>query len=156
MTTRNHPDAFTLWPHGFQAMLDLEAVIADVDLDLRLVELIKLRGSQLNRCRYCIDLHHTKAASLGIDDTTLAELTNWIDSDRFSPAERAALLVTETLTSCSTAESDGAITEARAHFTNSQIAQLAYIVATINAWNRIATIHIRDNQDPTAHPAGHR
>lgn len=142
MTTVEQPDAFALWPDGFQAMLGLEAAIGETDLDPRLMELVKTRCSQLNACSYCTNLHQTLAGRLGVDESTLAEVTTWADSTRFSDAERAALAVADALTRPGSCDLDAAVAEARTHFDDTQIAQLAYIVATINAWNRLATIRI--------------
>lgn len=140
--TRHQPDVFTLWPDGFAVMLSLETVVSQAELDPRLVELIKLRCSELNDCSYCTRLHHARASELGVDETTLSELTNWSASEQFSEAERAALALTDMLTAPGSGDLTHAVNLARSHFSQTHIAQLVYTIATINAWNRLATIQI--------------
>jgi len=123
-------------------MLALETAVGDADLDPNIVELVKLRCSRLNGCDYCIDLHRTKATQLGADEDTLNEVDNWAISDRFSPTESAALALADALTRLTTDDPSQAAASARAHFTDTHIAQLIYIIATINAWNRVATVHV--------------
>lgn len=143
MKSHEHPDTFALWPDGFQAMLSLEAAMGETDLDPRLVELVKIRCSELNACSYCTRLHQTLAGRLGVDDATVREVATWAGSASFSDPERAALAVADALTRPDSGDLDAAVATARAHFDDTQLAQLVYTVAAINAWNRLAIIQIQ-------------
>ena len=138
MTGTDRLAVFTDWPEGFAAMAALEAATATTDLPPRLVELVKVRASELNGCHYCRRMHREEAGRIGIDEATLDDLATWEDSSRFDPAERAALAVTDALTRPEGHRPGQAPAEMGDELSGRQVTQLAYVVATINAWNRLA------------------
>jgi AhpD family alkylhydroperoxidase len=117
----------------------LQAYIDNCGLEPLLIELVKLRASQINGCAFCVDMHWKDAKALGESDERLYMLSAWHESDRYSHRERAALAWTEVLTNVSATHADDASFEAvRAHFDDRELADLTYAIATINAWNRLA------------------
>jgi AhpD family alkylhydroperoxidase len=120
-----------------KAMGALEQRIARSGLERPLVELVRLRASQINGCAYCIDLHSTDARQAGEDARRLATLAVWQEVPFFSDRERAALAWTEALTRVAdTHVPDAAWEQVRPHFTPEELVDLTLLVGTINAWNR--------------------
>jgi AhpD family alkylhydroperoxidase len=125
-------------PQGYAAMLKLNAHVRECGLDHALLELVKIRVSQMNGCAFCIDMHVTAGRKLGIAEQRMHLLGAWREAPGFSPAERAALQWAEALTRLAGEEtSDAAYGQVCAHFTTAQIAELSLAVAEINAWNRL-------------------
>lgn len=125
-------------PEGFAAMMKLNAHVHECGLDKALLELIKIRVSQINGCAFCIDMHVTAARKLGLDEQRMHLLAAWREAPVFSVAERAALEWAEALTRLPDGTvPDAAYEHASAHFTTAQIADLSLAVAEINAWNRL-------------------
>ncbi len=136
MTSRlENPSA--LFPAGFKAMVALEQAIAHA-IDPELLELVKLRASQINSCAFCIYMHTTDLRKRGVDEMKLHLLSAWRDSYLYSDRERAALAWTETLTRVA---DDGAGEEAydalAAQFTDEERVQLTFAIGAINVWNRL-------------------
>lgn len=108
-------------------------------MDKALVELIKVRASQLNGCAYCLQLHLGWARQAGVAQGKLDQVAVWQESPGFTPRERAALAWTETLTKCAgDADTDSARQSVHQHFSEEQVLRLTLAIAAINAWNRIA------------------
>lgn len=108
-------------------------------LDPALLELIRLRCSQINGCAYCIDMHTKDARALGETEQRLYTIAVWRETPFFNPRERAALLWCEHLTLISEQHvSDGVYEEVRGQFSEEEIVNLTLAVAAINAWNRFA------------------
>ncbi len=126
-------------PTAMEAMLGLGAAIADSSLEHSLLELVKMRASQINGCAYCLDMHSKDARAAGESEQRLYLLDAWHEADFYSPRERAALAWTEALTRISeTHAPDAVYEELRAHFSEREIADLTLAIVTINGWNRIA------------------
>ena len=107
-------------------------------LDPRLLELVRVRASQINGCAYCLETHARAAQELGESERRLHLLAAWRDADDFSPRERAAFAWTEAVTLVAESRvSDAVFDEAKAHFGDEELAHLTYVIATINAWNRL-------------------
>ena len=138
MSTPDRLPVFTAWPDGFEAMLALESTIASTDLEPGLIELVKYRASQINRCHYCMQMHYDAAVRAGVDRTRLETLAGWPDHEGFNAGQRAALALTDALTEPAGAVPDDLFDEATQHYTTAQITQLVFVIATINAWNRLA------------------
>ena len=111
---------------------------AGVGLERALVELIKVRASQINGCAYCLQLHVNWARKVGVAPCKLDQLAVWRDAVGFSAAERTALAWTEALTEVHGEQIPPAREALREHFSDEQVLRLTHAVATINAWNRIA------------------
>ncbi len=125
-------------PDGFEAMMKLNASVRACGLGEPLLELVKIRASQINGCAFCIDMHVTAARRLGMDEQRLHLLAAWREAPAFIAAERAALEWAEILTRLPNGEvPDAAYAQVGAHFTPGQVAGLTLAVAEINAWNRL-------------------
>lgn len=126
-------------PEAYKAMRGLEEYIAQSPLDKHLYELIKLRASQINGCAYCINMHSRDARKLGETEQRLYLLDAWQETDLYTPKERAALALTESMTLISeTRVPNQVYEEAAAHFDEKELAALIMAVVAINGWNRIA------------------
>lgn len=138
-----HPTRFTypeferLAPKALSGLYALSACLQT--LDAALVELLKLRASQINGCAFCVQYHLDLARKAGVPALQLDMLAVWRESGVFSPREMAALDWTEHLTHVSRQGApDAAWAALQAHFTPEQTLALSVLPAAINAWNRIA------------------
>ncbi|GAB3394023.1 carboxymuconolactone decarboxylase family protein [Humibacter soli] len=118
-----------------------DAAIAELDrtgIDLGIRELVRLRASQLNGCSYCVDTHTSAAQSAGEPLQRIAAVAVWHESNFFTAAERAAFSLTDAVTRLSeTHVPDDVVAEARAHYSDEQVAALLALLVSINAWNEI-------------------
>jgi AhpD family alkylhydroperoxidase len=112
---------------------------ADAGVDGKLIELIKIRGSQVNACAYCLDMHATDALKAGEDARRLHVLAAWRETDLFTEQERAALELTEVLTRLPDTNDvpDDVYENATRVFTEAQYQAVVWTVMVINAYNRI-------------------
>ena len=132
-------DFFKANPKAMNALIGLEQQIASAGLEKNLVELVRLRASQLNGCAYCIDVHTTDARKAGESDRRLSLLPVWREAGVYSDRERAALAWTEALTLVADSHvPDEVWAEARQQFEEAELVNLTLLVTTINAWNRFA------------------
>lgn len=130
---------FGAGPEAMRAMAGLDARVAQAGLEPALVELVRLRVSQLNRCAYCIDAHAAALRRAGEDPRRLALLPAWGETNLFTERERAALDWAEAVTRVAeTHVPDAAWERVRTHFTPSEVVDLTLLVASINGWNRFA------------------
>src|SRR5919197_111945 len=126
-------------PAGYQAMVGLERYIRQSGLERTLVELVKVRASQINRCAYCIDMHTKYARAAGETVQRLYALSAWRETPFYSPRERAALEWTEALTLISQNDiPDELYARVRDHFSEEELVDLSMAIITINGWNRLA------------------
>ena len=108
-------------------------------VDPVIAELVKIRASQINGCGFCIDMHVTAALAAGESPRRLHTLPAWAEVSFYTERERAALALTEAVTLVSeTHIPDDVWHKAEQHFTPSELAHLLLLIATINAFNRIA------------------
>jgi len=136
---RPHVDIYGPFPEGYQAMLALEQACRGSGLDHAVYELVKLRASQINGCAYCIDMHTKDAKAAGETDERLYMLPAWAETTLYSPAERAALALTEALTLVAGQHVPADVEDAaRAAFDERTYAALLFTISTINAWNRLS------------------
>jgi AhpD family alkylhydroperoxidase len=132
-------DIQNIAPQAYRAMAGLESYVRNSGLEPALVELVKLRASQINGCAYCIDMHTKDARAGGETEQRLYGLTAWPETPFYTDRERAALAWTEALTLISqTHASDDVYEEARRHFSELEMVNLTMAIVTINAWNRLA------------------
>ncbi|MET7797357.1 carboxymuconolactone decarboxylase family protein [Streptomyces decoyicus] len=126
-----------LAPEVYKAMIALDAA-AKKGLEPALVELVKIRASQLNHCAFCIDMHIKDARTAGETEQRIYLLNAWEEATEFySPKEQAALALTEAVTLLTEGfVPDAAYDRAAAHFGQAELAQLIALITTINAWNR--------------------
>lgn len=126
-------------PDAYKAMLGLETYLHQCGLETSLIDLIKLRASQINGCAYCIDMHWKDLRAAGETEQRLYGLDAWEESPYYSDRERAALAWTEAVTNIREGHVSDAVYEAvRKHFSEKELADLTLAVASINAWNRLA------------------
>ncbi len=127
-----------LAPETFKAMMALEASFKAGPLEHGLMELVKLRASQINGCAYCIHMHTTDARKNGETEMRLYMLNAWRESTLYSERERAALAWTEALTRLAeTGAPDADYEPITRHFSEAEQVQLTFLIGAINVWNRL-------------------
>jgi uncharacterized peroxidase-related enzyme len=132
-------DYHSLAAAGIKALGAVSAYEDNCGIEPTLRRLVELRVSQINGCAYCLDLHARQLRELGEKQQRLDVLSAWHETALFSNRERAALAWAESVTLVSeTHVPDAAFEAARAEFSERDLANLALIVATMNAWNRLA------------------
>lgn len=132
-------DFYTASPDAMKAMMALENAVSKLSLEKSLLELVKLRSSQINGCAFCIDMHTADATKDGETPRRLFAVTAWREAPFFSERERAALLWTESLTQLSlTHAPDEDYEVVAAQFSPKELVDLTVAINTINGWNRLA------------------
>jgi len=130
---------FQAAPETVNALMALESQVASSGLEQSLIELVKTRASQINGCAYCINMHTQDARKHGETEQRLYLLNAWREAPVYTDRERAALAWTDAVTLISdTHAPDDAYAEVRAHFSEAETVNLTMLIATINAWNRLA------------------
>jgi len=123
---------------GYKAMLGVHSYVQKSGLDLRLLELVKIRVSQINGCAFCLAMHVPLARQNGVSDDQLNLLVAWREAPVFNHRERAALAWAESVTHLIGGDvPDHIYEEACNQFSVKEIADLSFAVAEINAWNRL-------------------
>ena len=131
-------DLTKVTPDGYKAMLGVHAYVQTSGLSLGLLELVKMRVSQINGCAFCIAMHVPLARKHGVSDDQLNLLVAWREAPIYSAAERAALAWAEALTLLTGGDvPDAVYTEIRRHFSEKEVGDLSFAIAEINAWNRL-------------------
>lgn len=130
---------FKAAPEAYKAMSALEAAIKASGLEHSLIELVKMRASQINGCAFCIHMHSTDARKAGETEMRLYMLNAWRESTFYTPRERAALAWTESLTLvAATGAPDKDYDLVKAEFNEAEQVNLTMLIGAINAWNRLA------------------
>jgi AhpD family alkylhydroperoxidase len=148
-------NAFQVAPAALNAVIAIEGYISECGLEHSLLELVKMRASQINTCAYCLHMHAADARKAGESEARLYLLSAWEESELYTPRERAALSWTEALTRLSDgAPSDADFAELREHFSEVECVNLSVAIGAINMWNRIncgfRTRHPQDRNRPAA------
>ncbi|MBX6365312.1 MAG: carboxymuconolactone decarboxylase family protein [Gemmatimonadetes bacterium] len=126
-------------PGALAAMAQLERYTRESGLETSLLELVKMRASQINRCGYCLDMHSKDALAEGETPQRLFVLPAWREAPFYTERERAALAWTEAVTLISTNDiSDELYAQVREHFTEKELVDLTLAIIAINGWNRLA------------------
>jgi AhpD family alkylhydroperoxidase len=126
-------------PGAVKAMFGLQAYVAQSGLEPSLLELVKLRASQINGCAYCIDMHSKDARASGETEQRLYALDAWRETPFYSERERAALAWTEAVTLVADGHvPDSVFDEVGKHFSDQELVNLTLAVVAINGWNRLA------------------
>jgi AhpD family alkylhydroperoxidase len=126
-------------PEAYRAVRGVETYIQGCGLDKSLIELVKLRASQINGCAFCIDMHTKDARRQGETEQRLYLLNAWREAPLYSEREQAALAWTEHLTRLSTDGAPAAANERlRSVFSEVEVANLTVLIGLINLWNRVA------------------
>ncbi|MER5836993.1 MULTISPECIES: carboxymuconolactone decarboxylase family protein [Actinomycetes] len=110
---------------------------AELSVDRKLLQLLRLRVAQLNPCSYCLILHTRIAAEIGISSALAAHLISWRESTMFSSAQRAALAYCEGLTLFRHQQFSAVHDELRLHFTELEVAEIAAVIINMNVWTRL-------------------
>jgi AhpD family alkylhydroperoxidase len=122
-----------------RAMLALSAASQASGLEGSLLELVRMRASQINQCAYCIDMHTKDARAHGETEQRLYALSAWRETPFYTERERAALDWTEAVTLLGeTHVPDDVFARTRQHFDESEMVALTFAVVVINSWNRLA------------------
>jgi AhpD family alkylhydroperoxidase len=138
------------------AMLNLETEIRKNGLEPNLLDMVRLRVSQINGCAYCIDMHWKDARAAGETEQRLYGLGAWEESPYYTPRERAALAWAEAVTNLGEGHVPDAVFEAaKAQFNEKELVTLTWAIAAINGWNRmaIALRAVAGEYKPKAHSA---
>ena len=131
-------EPFKLKPDLTKAMAAVEVALGASALDARLLEMVKLRASQINACAFCVHLHGTTLRKLGESELRILLLDAWRESHLYSERERAALAWTEALTRLAeTNAPDEDYAALKANFTDEEQVALTYAIGVINVWNRL-------------------
>jgi AhpD family alkylhydroperoxidase len=126
-------------PKGYQAMAALEHFVMSSGLERPLLELVKMRASQINGCAYCLDMHSKDARALGETEQRLYLLNAWREAPFYTARERAALEWTEAVTLIAGNHvSDDLYERVAKQFSPEELANLTLAIATINSWNRLS------------------
>jgi AhpD family alkylhydroperoxidase len=131
--------AYDAAPAAMKALQNVEVYLHQCGLDQRLIELVKMRASQINGCAYCLDMHSKELRRLGESEQRIYLLNAWQESPLYTPRERAALAWTEAVTLIAqTHAPDAAYTEVRRQFDDKELIDLTILIGMINLWNRLA------------------
>jgi len=129
-------------PAAYKALVGIENYVRESGLEHSLLELVKLRASQINGCGFCVDMHAKDARQAGETERRLYAVAVWRETPFFSPRERAALAWTEALTRLSQLSQqralDGDFKALREHFSEREMVDLSLAISAINSWNRLA------------------
>jgi len=125
-------------PGIYQAMLGLERQVHKSALDSKLLDLVRMRASQINGCAYCLDMHSKDARANGESEQRLYGLEAWRETPYYSDRERAALEWTEALTLVAKDHvPDEVFQLVRPYFSDDELAHLSLAIVAINGWNRL-------------------
>jgi AhpD family alkylhydroperoxidase len=126
-------------PKVYQLLATTQAYVDHSGLDHRLLELVKMRASQINGCAFCLDMHSKDARAMGETEQRLYALNAWREAPFYTDQERAALEWTEAITLIAeTHAPDEVYDRVKQHFTPEELANLTLAITTINSWNRLA------------------
>jgi AhpD family alkylhydroperoxidase len=132
-------NGFKASPQAYQAMAALGHFVDSCGLERGLLELVRMRASQINGCAYCLDMHSKDARALGETEQRLYALNAWRETPFYTARERAALEWTEAITLISETHAPDDIYERVAReFSPEDFANLTLAIATINSWNRLS------------------
>lgn len=131
-------EPFKAAPAAIKAMMSLEAALRASGIEHRVLELVKLRASQINGCAFCIHMHTTDMRKQGESEMRLYMLDAWRESSLYTPRERAALAWTEALTRLAeTHAPDADYALVKAAFSEEEQVNLTLAIGAINVWNRL-------------------
>src|SRR5580765_5416141 len=128
-------------PDAYDLVLALSQVAVKAGMDKQLLELVKLRASQINGCAFCVQHHILESEKLGVPIDKLNLVVVWREAPQFSPRERAALAWTEALTTITEGVSDEVYAQASAEFSEKELTYLTSAIASINVWNRFGAAY---------------
>lgn len=144
-------NAYKAAPDAIAAMTRLEEYVRHCGLEHSLIELVKIRASQINGCAYCLHMHTSDAREAGESEARLYLLSAWRESRLYTSRERAALAWTEALTRLAdTGAPAQDYEQGLAHFTEKEFVELTLLIGVINVWNRLSVgfraVHPNDRE----------
>ena len=146
MTERARMAYYQVAPDALKAVMGVENYIQHCGLEKSLIELVKMRASQINGCAYCLYMHSSDARKAGETEQRLYCL--------YTERERAALAWTDAVTKISETHAPAATYEAlKPHFSEKEIVDLTVLIGTINLWNRLAISFRSQHPMPKANAA---
>ena len=128
-------------PDIYERVLALSQLAGQAGIDKELLELVKIRASQINGCAFCVQFHILEAERLGIPTDKLNLVVVWREAPQFSDRERAALAWTEALTLLPGGVSDEVYAQASREFSEKELVYLGSAIAVINVWNRFGVAY---------------
>lgn len=129
---------FTAWPAGLNAMRAVDAACDAQGMSPALLELVRLWCSVLNDCDFCIDMHSRKSLGLGVPQTLVDDMVNRRDTSGLDDSTQAVMAYASALTTLTNDASLSKAAFALEHFSRKDVITLSYVIAQINAWNRLA------------------
>jgi AhpD family alkylhydroperoxidase len=124
---------------ALKAMYAMEKYLHQSSIEPMLMHLVKLRASQINGCAYCVDMHSKDLLAGGETIQRIYGLNGWRETTYYTERERAALEWTEAVTLIGETHAEDELFDAtRKVFSEQEIVDLTWVIATINAWNRMA------------------
>lgn len=128
---------------SFEGMYVTESYLKKSGFDLKLLELVKYRVSQINECAYCLDMHHKEAINMGESELRLHSLAAWRECPYYAENERAALDFAESLTNANqVGVTDKIFVELEKHYSKEEIVTLTIAIIQINGWNRLNKVFL--------------
>jgi len=136
-------------------LLAMSEAIAHSGLEKELLELVKIRASQINGCSFCLQMHTSDARKIGMSEERLSLVAGWHEAPVYSERERAALAMTESITLIAGHHGvpDETYNEAASVFSEAELTHLVAAIVNINAWNRFAITYRFAPQVATAKAA---
>lgn len=132
-------NVYDVLPEVYKPMLALNKLVHDSSLDKKLLELIKIRASQINGCAYCLNMHTRDARKIGETEQRIYTLNAWRETPFFTDQERAALAFTEAVTGINNHHvPDEVYSEMEKYFTEQEIGYVLTAIVVINGWNRFS------------------
>jgi len=126
-------------PELFKKFVEFGGLVKDSTIEEKIHDLVSIRASQVNGCGFCVDMHWQALTQLDVAPRLLNAVAVWRETPFFDARERAALHWAEIVTDISRRDaSDEEFAALRAQFSDTEIAELGFAIATINAWNRLA------------------
>ena len=138
---KEYKDFRALAPDLYDHIVALGQAAAKAGIDKQLLELVKIRASQINGCAFCVQFHILQGESLGMSVDKLNLVVVWREAPQFSARERAALAWTEALTMLTSGVSDEVYAQASAEFSDQELASLSAAIGAINFWNRLGVAY---------------
>lgn len=136
-----YDDFKVLAPDAYEIVAALGQAASKAGIDRQMLELVKLRASQINGCAFCVQFHTLQGEGLGIPADKLNLVVVWREAPLFSSRERAALAWTEALTQLEGGVSDEVYAQAIAEFSDKELVYLTSAIASINVWNRFGVAY---------------
>lgn len=130
---------FNQIPKGMvESLMAIENYIKQSTLDFKLLELMRLRVAQINKCAYCIDMHYKELKHAGETELRMATVSVWNETSFFTDKEKAVLQFTESLTEISEKDiSDETFNSLTKHFNTEEICNLTLAISQLNTWTRL-------------------